>query len=123
MCPTVVRWQIVTPDAERSAAFYTRLFGWTERKDNALGYRELGSGSTRGIDGGIWPAPPGEKGFVQLFVEVPDIDACISKAKRLGASVLVPRSELPDGDSMAVLADPVGMPVGLCTLRRRGGAS
>lgn len=120
MSPSVVRWQIVTPQAEQSAAFYRQLFGWAVTQDNALGYREVKSGSPGGIDGGIWPAPPGGKGFVQLFVEVPDIDACISKATQLGAAVVVPRSELPDGDAMAILADPTGVSVGLCTLRRRG---
>ena len=49
MSAAVVRWQIVTPHAESSANFYKKLFGWTVTQDNALGYRELKSGSDRGI--------------------------------------------------------------------------
>ena len=116
----VVRWQIVTSQPEACASFYSRLFDWKETHDNALGYRELNSGSDRGIDGGVWPAPPQVPGFVQLFVEVPDIDACVANAVRLGASVIVPKSKLPDGDAMAVLRDPTGLSFAVCTMRTNG---
>jgi uncharacterized protein len=115
----VVRWQIVSPDADRTAAFYSQAFGWTVRTNNAMGYREVASGSDRGIDGGIWPSAPGQAGFAQLFVEVSDIDQAIAKAVELGASVIVPKSVLPDGDGMAVLLDPTGMSVGICQLAPR----
>jgi predicted enzyme related to lactoylglutathione lyase len=64
------------------------------------------------------PAPPLESGFVQLFVEVPDIETCIATATRLGATVIVPKSVLPDGNAMAVLLDPTGLSFAICTLRR-----
>lgn len=113
-CP-VVRWQMVSPRPDEVASFYTRLFGWKLSRANALGYRELRAGQAKGIDGGVWPAPQHvPQGFVQLFVEVPDLDACIADAVRLGGKVIVPKSELPDGDGMAVLLDPTGMPVAIC---------
>jgi predicted enzyme related to lactoylglutathione lyase len=42
----VVRWQIVTPEPERAATFYHKLFGWELSTANAMGYRELHSGAT-----------------------------------------------------------------------------
>jgi predicted enzyme related to lactoylglutathione lyase len=115
-CP-VVRWQIVSPQPDAVATFYSTLFGWKIQHNNALGYRELRSGDSKGIDGGVWPAPQEvERGFVQLFVEVPDLDRCIADALRLGAKVIVPTSQLPDGDSIAVLLDPTGVPVAICRL-------
>jgi len=117
----VVRWQIVSPQPEAVAAFYSKAFGWNVKTDNALGYRELITGNPRGIDGGVWPAPPQATGFVQLYIEVPDIDASIAEAEKLGATIIVPKSLLPDGDSMAVLRDPTGMPVAICTLGRAAG--
>lgn len=113
----VVRWQIVTPDPEASASFYRKLFQWPVRSDNALGYREVDSG---GIGGGVWPAPPGAPSFVQLFMEVPDVDASLAAAVSLGATILVPRSVLPGGDVMAVLRDPQGIPFALCSLVKKG---
>ncbi len=117
MSSPVIRWQIVTPEPARVADFYGRVFGWNITQDNSLGYREVSTHG--GIDGGIWPAPPGQQGFVQLFVEVPDIDACLTAATAAGASVLIPRTVLPDGDVMALLLDPTGVSVGVCSTGRR----
>ena len=103
------------PTPRPAPASTGQLFGWSVSQANGLGYRELKSGSPGGIDGGLWPAPPEQKGFVQLFIEVPDVDACLAQATKLGAQVIVPRSVLPDGDTMAVLLDPTGLSVGICT--------
>src|SRR4051794_3198200 len=94
----VIRWQLITPEPERAAGFYRKLFGWNLSNANSLGYRELTSGENRGADGGVWPAPPGQAAFVQLFVEVDDVSAAIASATALGASVVIPESVLPDGD-------------------------
>lgn len=109
----VVRWQIISSEPDKAAGFYQKLFEWKLSKVNALGYRELSAGA--GIDGGVWPAPQAKSGFVQLFIEVADVEQCIAKATRLGAKVLVPKSVLPDGDTMAVLLDPLGVSFAVCT--------
>ncbi len=115
----VVRWQLLSPEPEQAAGFYQKLFGWKLSTANALGYRELRSGSDAGIDSGVWPAPPGVKPFVQLFIEVPDIDASLAAATKLGAQVLIPKSVLPDGDAMAVVLDPQGVSFAVCQLKTR----
>jgi uncharacterized protein len=110
----VVRWQIISADPGSTVSFYRQLFGWTDTRDNALGYRQLSTGSN-GIDGGVWPGPPDAQSFVQLFVEVPDVEKHIARATKLGAKVIVPASALPDGDTMAVLRDPAGLPFAICS--------
>jgi predicted enzyme related to lactoylglutathione lyase len=112
----VIRWQVLSPEAERVTEFYQKLFSWKATKANALGYRELRTGVSFSIDGGVWPAPPESNTFVQLFIEVEDVDASIVKAEALGAKILVPKSVLPDGDTMAILQDPTGMSFGICRL-------
>lgn len=111
----VVRWQIISPRPDEVARFYGAVFGWTGSRANALGYREISTGSSGGIQGGIWPAPPDAPTFVQLFVQVDDIDRTTAAVVANGGSVLVPRSVLPDGDAMAVVRDPLGASVGLFT--------
>lgn len=113
----VVRWQILSPEPAKTAAFYEKLFAWKVSNANELGYRELTSGVAGSIDGGVWPAPPAERSFAQLFIEVDDIDASLAKALKLGAQVLVPKSALPDADEMAVLQDPAGLSFAICRLR------
>jgi predicted enzyme related to lactoylglutathione lyase/transcriptional regulator with XRE-family HTH domain len=109
----VTRFQILAKDAERSARFYSSVFGWAVRTDNALGYRTLDTGTERGISGGIWPAPPEAHAAVQLFIEVDDLEACITRARSMGGSVVMPPQKLPDGDEMAIITDADGLPVGL----------
>jgi predicted enzyme related to lactoylglutathione lyase len=110
-CP-VVEWQIVARDPERAAAFYGALFGWTVDADNPLGYRRVRTGPG-GIDGGIWPAPPQASAFVQLFVQVPSMAEAHERAVALGATSLIAPQTLPEGDELAILLDPSGLPFGL----------
>jgi uncharacterized protein len=116
MSDPVVQWQIVTTNPEPVAAFYRKLFGWTITTQNALGYREVetGEGGTRG---GIWPAPPDAHSFVQLFVSVADVARSLEQAIELGAKTIVPPTMLPDGDTLAIVADPHGMTFGLMQRR------
>ena len=109
----VMQWQIVAKDPEALTRFYASMFGWTIKTDNALGYREVDTRSPRGINGGVWPSPPEGHNLVQLFVEVDDVDAYLEKATKLGAQVIVPKSELPDGDALAIVLDPAGLSFGL----------
>ena len=110
----VIRWQIISPAPDQAAAFYQKLFSWNLSQANSMGYRELTSGAAKGADGGVWPAPPGQLGFVQLFIEVESVDDTVEQATQLGARVIIPKSALPDGDTMAVLLDPTGLTFGVC---------
>lgn len=116
----IARWQIVSPDPEQTVRFYERLFGWKSTQANAMGYRELRTevAPEGPVDGGVWPAPPGQGPMVQLYVEVNDVKAYADKATKAGARIVVPPSVLPDGDEMAVLLDPMGMSFGICRLMR-----
>jgi predicted enzyme related to lactoylglutathione lyase len=112
----VTAWQIISSNPDATTSFYQKLFDWQVDRSNALGYRELKSGEN-GLDGGVWPGPPEAGSFAQLFVEVQDVAEYLERAVSLGATVLVPASTLPDGDVMAVLKDPVGLPFGIRSRR------
>ena len=105
----VVQWQILSRNAGSHADFYAKLFAWTVSDANPLGYRTVDTGSERGIPGGFWPTPPEAIPFVQLFIEVDDVDACVEQTKTLGGGVIIPPQDLPAGETMAVLRDPEGM--------------
>jgi len=109
----VMQWQILAKEPAKLAEFYTRLFAWDINTNNALNYRMIDTGSERGINGGIWPAPPEGHAMVSLYVEVDDVDAYLTKATKLGGKVVIPPQKLPDGDEMAVILDVEGIPVGL----------
>ena len=116
-CP-VIQWQILSRNPERTADFYSGLFGWQVRSDNPLGYRQVDTGDGRGFTGGIWPSPPEGHDLVQLFVQVDAVEDTVATAQRLGAQVVVPPQVLPDGAEMAILVDPQGLPFGIVKPKR-----
>lgn len=115
----VTHFQILSKVPEDTAQFYVRLFGWTLSADNPLGYRQIDTKSSIGIQGGIWPAPPGGSNFVQLFVTVDDVKATVRKAEEMGAKVAIAPTMLPEGDEMAVLVDPQQISFGVWKSKRR----
>jgi len=108
----VRQFQLLARDPAALAEFYSGAFGWKVTDANALGYRQISTGAS-GLEGGIWPAPPQATPFVQLFVEVDDLEVTLARATSLGAKVLLPPQVLPDGDAMALLVDPQGIPLGI----------
>jgi predicted enzyme related to lactoylglutathione lyase len=108
----------VAKDPDRLERFYRELFGWTITSKNALGYRQVSTGEGS-INGGLWPSPPEGHSFVQLFVGVPDVESAVKRAAELGATIIMPPMTLPDGDTMAVLADPCGVTFGVMRISDR----
>jgi uncharacterized protein len=116
MNAAVIEWQILATDPNAVAEFYGRLFGWQVDADNALGYRRITTSqaaTATGVAGGIWPAPPTARNFVQLFIGVDDVNRYYEAAKGLGATSIVSPQQLPDGDALAIMTDPFGMPFGI----------
>jgi len=109
----VMQWQMISKNPETLAKFYSSVFGWKVDADNPLNYRMVDTASGRGINGGIWPAPPEANSFVQLFIEVDDVAKYVQNAAAAGAKVIIPPQKLPGGEEMAVLHDPEGIPFGL----------
>jgi predicted enzyme related to lactoylglutathione lyase len=114
----VTQFQILSKTPDDTAQFYSALFGWAIDPDNPMGYRRIDTGSSEGIQGGIWPAPPQAPNFIQLFIAVEDVGASVKQAQELGAKLLIPPAKLPDGDEMAVLLDPQGMSFGVWRAKR-----
>jgi predicted enzyme related to lactoylglutathione lyase len=109
----VMQWQILAKDPDKVAEFYCQLFGWTVNADNALGYRMIDTSSDRGIKGGVWPSPPEGHSLVQLFIEVDEMAKSVERAVELGANVIIPPQKLPDGDELAIILGPEGVPFGM----------
>ena len=105
----VMQFQILSKTPDETARFYSELFEWKINANNAMGYRQIDTGSQHGIHGGIWPAPPQAPNRVQFFVAVADVTSSVKKAEALGATVLIPPTTLPEGEEMAVMHDPQGM--------------
>jgi uncharacterized protein len=66
-----------------------------------------------GIGGGVGGMPEGQPGHVTFYVQVPDIEAALKKAEKLGATRLMGPDKVPDGPTLGLFADPEGFVVGV----------
>ena len=106
--------ELSSKDAAASVAFYTALGGFTvETKEMGHGaYHVLSSGSE--MVAGIMPSPMPEAPHAWTpYVQVANTDASADRAKRLGATIIVPPTDVPNVGRFAVFADPQGAILGI----------
>jgi predicted enzyme related to lactoylglutathione lyase len=101
---------LMTPDPEKSEAFYTSLFDWKVNPvDMGPGgvYRMLRNGETD--FGGIGPLDDaGVPPYWVSHITTPNVDETTSKAAGLGATVLSPPMDIPNVGRFSVMHDPEG---------------
>ena len=109
----VVHFEIGCRDADKSQAFYSKLFDW---KFQAFGNaRMLDTGVKEGptINGHLTALGHEPHNYCLIYVQVDDIEAHCKKAESLGAKVLIPKQEVPNLGHFAWLKDPEGTVFGL----------
>jgi predicted enzyme related to lactoylglutathione lyase len=119
--PSSVSPIIVTHDLERLARFYTGVAGATQTRRTPdvgpafylglrIGDSELGIVS----DGSVEGAPAGR---VMLSIELPDVDAALSRVEAHGGRAPAPANDMPWGQRVVHVQDPDGNAVNLTTTR------
>ena len=101
----VVHWEIVARDPGRQAAFYRELFNW-----------DIGGGPVMQVPAGLGGPEPGPAGHIRagshpavvLYVQVRDLPASLLRAEQLGGTLVTAPFDVPDGPTLAVVADPEG---------------
>jgi predicted enzyme related to lactoylglutathione lyase len=115
MSHSVVWFEVMGKDGAQLHAFYRELFGWKIEGDNPMKYGMVEAEKARGIPGGVGE-PMGEKtphSGVTFYVSTEDITRSLDRAKALGGKVLLPRTEMPGGPTLAFFSDPSGNAIGL----------
>jgi len=110
----IVHIEIPTANAEESGKFYSQLFGWKITPVPEMNYTlfepEAGPG------GGFTMIGETTKiGYVLIYVDSDDIETDLKKAEKLGAKVLVPKSEIAETGWFGVFSDPTGNMIDLYT--------
>jgi predicted enzyme related to lactoylglutathione lyase len=102
--------ELHTTDPSRAKSFYTELFGW-QTKDTPVpeigAYTEIRAGE--GPEAGLMKQmEPGARSAWLPYVKVPKLDDSVSRAQKLGAKIVMTRTEIPDVGFFAVFEDPTG---------------
>jgi predicted enzyme related to lactoylglutathione lyase len=120
--------ELLTRDVDRLANFYADVVGWTiasrdpgntklparNSEDRYVMFTD-GSQEVAGlINSGNRDAVPGGLGWF-VYIQVPDVDAAVSRVQEKGGSVLRPAVTTGEGDRLAIVGDPVGNVFGLVT--------
>ena len=105
-----VSWfEVSGPDGAGLVSFYCDLFGWTAKQYHIPGtnYWEIDKGSDAGIKGGIGTGGEGQS-YVTVYAVPADLEAALAKATQLGATTVIPPMPIPNGPTIAMIADPQG---------------
>ena len=110
--------ELMTADVEAAKRFYTELLGWTTEEVPGMSYTIVKTGGT-GV-GGIMAVPPQAAGAPPqwgTYVTVDDVDATARKAQALGATTIVPLTDIPNVGRFYTFQDPQGAVISIITYR------
>jgi uncharacterized protein len=111
--------ELATPDPDKAGDFYSGLFGWGKNSQDMGGmtYTSFINGDRPA--GGMYKPTP-EMGEMPpnwlVYFAVADADATATKAGELGATLLVPPSDIPGIGRFSVIQDPQGAVFGIIKL-------
>ena len=107
--------ELNTTDVAKAEAFYSKLFAWKLGPLAGPGprYTMIDTGS-RQVGGGITGKTMKEAPVAWLsYVEVKSVKATLTRAKKLGARVVVPFQPVPGMGALGVFVDPAGAAMGV----------
>jgi predicted enzyme related to lactoylglutathione lyase len=112
--PPVTWFEIYGKEPTSLWPFYAELFGWTVKEQVGANfvYGEVDTGAGKGINGGITANPMGQPGVV-IWAEDEDLQGYLDHAMSLGATTMMPPTQVNDDLTIAIFMDPQGMPTGV----------
>lgn len=107
--PGAFTWsELSSSDLARSEAFYSDTFGWVWHGSDQYREAEVIGGSIAGAMSRRPETRAEVPDFWLVYFGARDLDADVRMAGELGASVVVPPTEIPSMGRFAVLSDPQG---------------
>ena len=112
----VVHFEVVGQDAEKLQSFYSDLFEWDIDANNPMKYgivQQYKRADGVGIGGGVGTGPEGYEGHVTFYVEVPDVEAALTKAEEMGGKRMMGPDKVMDNLVIGLFTDPEGHAIGV----------
>lgn len=114
--PAVGWFEVLGPDPDALASFYTSLFGWSTKR-NQMGedyvYHEVdtqagGAGTNGGIGGAVDGLP-----HCTIYAGVKDVTETLGRAESLGGAIVMPEMAVTEHTIIGQFTDPQGNVFGL----------
>ncbi len=104
--------ELYTRDPEKASAFYSALFGWRPKPwEGPMPYTVFNFAHEDRMAAGMLSMSDEMKGMPPHWLpyfQVDDTDASAARAREMGASVMVPPTDIPNVGRFAMMADPQG---------------
>jgi len=104
--------ELNSPDLERSARFFTDVFGWQPQPFAAPDYLVAPHGDAPGVDAGLLPSRDGQPRAVPV-IRVDDLDATTAMVAAHGGTVVVEPFTIEGVGRGCYVVDPTGLLIGL----------
>ena len=106
----VVFWELACHDAEKSVAFFEKVFEWkTEMIPNTIIHGVETKQRDGGIDGGIFTLQKAKLPFLTIYIQVEDIEAKAKLIAESGGYIVGPPNEINPGTKICLFNDPSGV--------------
>ena len=113
-------YELITTDVAGAKDFYTNVIGWGAHDASAPGATYMLFTAGDAVVSGVMDLPAsarsaGGKPYWVGYVEVKDVTATAGEVRRLGGTVYVPPTDIPNVGRFSVFADPQTATLGLLT--------
>lgn len=107
-----VHLDLSTDDVGAAKKFYKSVFDWSFKDFPQMQWTGIDVG--KGVGGGIGKKQmPTQPTAWTAYVDVADVKKTIAKAKKAGATIVVPHMEVPNLGYLGVFVDPQGATIGV----------
>ncbi len=105
-------FELMTDDPDRAQKFYGAVFGWSFDNESMPGYALINAGAEP--SGGMMKRPAqAPSAAFHTYFQVENVSVALHKATSNGGRVVLPATDIPHVGTMAMVADPDGVVIGL----------
>jgi uncharacterized protein len=118
----VVWWELASHDAEKSVAFFRKVFGWALEFDENAGFHVMPADlhdQRAFVGGGIFTLRRARLPFVALYIAVDDIEAKARQIVETGGFIVEAPFEIASGSRICLFNEPSGVTFAMLQRGRR----
>lgn len=109
----IVHWELMGPDGDKLAAFYSNLFGWELQSYPGMDDYNVVDAEHSGVGGAIGSGNENMPSYQTIYIQVSSVDEHLGKAEANGGAIVAPRTVVPGTVAFGLFSDPAGNLVGV----------